>query len=169
MAQVLRHGVEVVEAVLITLHPVVHLRVEVYVLHAAEHALFVQPVRRVAVHLLRHRVIHRVVHPLLQPQPPAVAFLYLVDAVVAQRGRVLVVTEIGTDAVTVVAVQAVARAEPYIALCVAEDTEYLRVRQALTGVYTAEFHVGNHCGKGRQSDAQHRQEDRKTFHFIILS
>ena len=80
--EVLSHGVEIVETVLIALHPIVLLRVEVDALHTAEHTPLVQPVRRVSVHLLRHRVVHRIVHTLFQPQPAAVTFLDLVDAVV---------------------------------------------------------------------------------------
>ena len=123
MLEVLRHGVEIVEPFLIALHPVVHLRVEMNALHTAEHALLVQPARRITVHLLCCRVVHRIVHALLQPQPSAIAFLNLIDAVVAQRGRILVIAKEIADAITVIAIQAIVCTEPHIAIGVTEDSE----------------------------------------------
>ena len=166
--EVLSHGVEIVETVLIALHPIVLLRVEVDALHTAEHTPLVQPVRRVSVHLLRHRVVHRIVHTLFQPQPAAVTFLDLVDAVVTQRGCVLVITEIGTDAVTIIAIQTIVGTEPHVTLRVTENTENFGVRQALTGVDTTESHVRNDCGFCHNRDAKHRQDNRKTFHYNLL-
>ena len=168
MPEVLRHRIEIVEAVLVALHPVVLLRVEVDALHAAMHTLLVQPTCRRTVHLLRHWVVHRIAHPLLQPEPSTMTFLDLVNAVVAQRGRVLVVTEIGTDAVTVVAVQTEVRTKPHVTLGVTEDAEHFRVRKAFTGVDTTETHVRNDCSFCYNPDAKHRQEDGNMSHYSLF-
>ena len=122
-----------------------------------------------AVHLLGHRVVERVVHTLLQPQPTSVPFLNLVDAVVAQRGRILVITEKGSYAIAIVSVQTKTGTKPYIPLRISQNTIHHRVRQPLTGIHSAESHVGNHRSfRHHQTDAEHRQKEIKTFHIAKL-
>ena len=148
-------GVVIVEAVLVGLHPVTLVLVQMDALYATRDTLRIQPASRTAVYRLRHRVVERVVHTLLQPELSAVTFLNLVDTVVAQRGGVLVVGEEGTYAVTVIAVQAIARTQPDVSLGVTEDAVHHRVRQSLTGVQPLEFHVRNHTC----TDLCHQTED----------
>ena len=167
--QILSDRIIEVETVLIGLHPVVFLRVEMYALYTAIDALLVQPSRRLAIHLLRHRVVNRVVHALLQPEPAAISLLNLVDAVVAQRGCILVITEKGSNAITIVSVQAETGTKPYIPLRISQNTIHHRVRQPLTGIHSAESHVGNHRSfRHHQTDAEHRQKEIKTFHIAKL-
>ena len=107
--------VEVVESVLIGFHPVAFLRVQIQPLHGTLDAHRVKPSRGLSVHFLCHGVIHRVVHALVQPESSAVSLLYLVYAIVAQRGCILVIREVCPHAIAIVAVQAVACSHPHIA------------------------------------------------------
>ena len=127
MLQILGHGVKIVEAVVKGLHPVVLPRVQVDALNAAGNPLLVEPAGWCAVYLLRHRVIHRVVHSLFEPQPAAVAFLNLVNAVVSQSGSVFLIRKECADAITVIAVQPIACSHPNIAPGVTYDAADHRI------------------------------------------
>ena len=114
--------VKIIEAILIGLDPVVPLRVHVKALDTAVDALLVQPAGRRTIHLFRGRIIDRVVHALLQPQATTIPLLYLVNTIVAQRGRIFIVGKVGTHPIAIVSVQAIACTQPHIAPRIAQDT-----------------------------------------------
>ena len=89
--QILGDRVVIIKAILIGLNPIVLLRIEMNAFNASDDSLLVQPACRRTIHLFRHGVIHGVVHTLFQPEPSAIALLYLVHTIVPQRGCILVV------------------------------------------------------------------------------
>ena len=114
-------------------------------LDAAHDTLRIQPSCRRTVYGLCHGVVERVVHALLQPEPSTMAFLNLVDTVVAQRRRIPLIREEGPYAIAVIAVQSIACTQPDISSGVTDDAVHHRIRQSLTGVEPFEFHIRYHA------------------------
>ena len=91
MVEFLRFRIKVIKTILISLDPVILLRVEVKALNSALDTLLIKPTTRVTIHLLRPWVIKGIVHALFQPKQTIMRFLYLINTIVAECGGVLIV------------------------------------------------------------------------------
>ena len=121
----LRHGIQMPEALIIGLHPDVLLAVNEETLRSTFDTHFVQPRLRMAVKTFRQRVKDGVVHTLLQPQLAVVGLIYLIDIVASQRRGILRIREECLDTIAVVAVQSIRSTNPHEAMGISIDTQHL--------------------------------------------
>ena len=111
--------IDMPEALVQGLHPVVLLVIDIDTLYTAFDASLGQDALRMAVTLLGTGIEDGIVHALAQPQAAVAGLIDLVDIVVAQRHGVLHLRIIGLKAIAVITVQTVWRADPHEALGVA--------------------------------------------------
>ena len=116
-----------IESLIVGLDPETFLRVDIEAVDTALNAPFREDGGWVAIHLLGNRIKHTVVHALFQPQLTLAVFPDLVDIVIAQCGRITRIRVIGTEAIAIIAVQAIRGTNPDESARVLEQIVDLRV------------------------------------------
>ena len=116
VADLLSHWVKIVEAIFISLNPIILLGIYMKALNTAFNTLRIQPAPRISIDFFRHWIIKRIVHTLFQPKSAPMSFLYLVNTVIAQCGRILFIREIRSETIAIITIQAIASSKPHIAL-----------------------------------------------------